>query len=105
MAQTQFYRYVGDKEADSINEKKEIKSKSGVTWYTPDRYDTADEAQKKLALPNKPARRVGPIPADEMADFDHCPLRPVSPRFGQPGGGVEAAATKPVWLFEKSVLA
>jgi len=99
MAQVQFYRYVGQAEADSIVQTGVIKSSSGITWFTPDFYESVQEAQEKLALPQIPTHRVGPVPADEMPDFDHCPIRPVRPRYGQPGGGVEAATTGEVKLF------
>ena len=97
---TTHYRYVDDAEKDSIDGGGIIQSKSGLTWFTPDRYDTAADAEKFLALPSPRNWRVGPIPSDEMPDFDKVPLRPIAPAHGQPGGGVECATSHPVYLFK-----
>ena len=97
---TAYYRYVSDLERQFIGQKKVIMSRSGSTWFTPDRYDTAAEAQQKLALPASPPWRIGPIPSDEMPDFDRVPLRPVGVANGQPGGGTECATSKPVYLYD-----
>ncbi len=97
---TTYYRYVHDGEKNSIEDSGMIRSKSGLTWFTPDRYETAAEAEKFLALPSGRNWRVGPIPSDEMPDFDKVPLRPVAPANGQPGGGVECATSLPIYLFK-----
>lgn len=97
---TTYYRYVDDAEKNSIDQSGFIQSKSGLTWFTPARYDTATDAQKFLALPFLRNWRVGPIPSDEMPDFDKVPLRPVAPAHGHPGGGVECATSHPIYLFK-----
>lgn len=74
MAQIFFYRYIGQQEANDIDQHRVIRSRSGTTWFTPNRYDNATQAQRELALPTSPAYRVGPIPADELPDFDAAPL-------------------------------
>jgi len=101
MAQVHFYGYVSNLESQFIRSESRIQSKSGVTYYTTDFYEAAPEAQQKLALDFPPDSRVGPIPADEMPDFDAVPLKSVDPDplNGQPGGGVEAATTSILRLF------
>jgi hypothetical protein len=93
LIQLLFYRYVGKAEAESIDNTGVIQSRSGVTWFTPDLYDSVEEAQRMLALPDRPSHRVGPIPVDELPDFDHCSLQFVHPAGPHPGGGLEAATT------------
>lgn len=102
MAQVLFYRYVDDAEATIIQRDKRIEPVQGQTckWYTPDRYDSGADAQKYLALQYAPTHRVGPIPSDEMPDFDHTPLRVVGADRGQPGGRLEAATSKALYLFD-----
>jgi len=97
---TSYYRYLDDAEKNSIDDKGVILSRSGLTWFTPDRYETAAEAEKFLALASARKWRIGPIPSDEMPDFDTVPLRPVAPAHGQPGGGVECATSHPIYLFK-----
>ncbi len=100
MAQTQFYRYISQGELNEIRNTKTIQSKSGVTYFTPDRYDNAQEARLKLALPFLPEYRIGPIPADEVPDFDSVPLGSVPyVDMERPGGGFEGATTMPLYLF------
>lgn len=100
MAEIEFYRYLSDAEKDFIIEKRRIKSTaaSGLTWYTTERYEDNNEAQRMLALLHSPRYRIGPIPADQMPDLQ-VRQRPVGPKFGQPGGGVEAATLGEVRLF------
>lgn len=98
-----FYRYVSSPmEVNQVVKERKIQSMNPTTqyatWYTPTRYDDPHDAQRELALGKLPTYRVGPIPADEMPDFD-IGLRAVAPAFGQPGGGVEARTKSPVWLF------
>ena len=96
----EFYRYVSSSEMGRIRETRQIGSRSGVTYFSPDRYDDAQEAYRRLALPRPPDFRVGPIPDDEMPDFDVVPLMSVG--FVDPnrlGGGTEAATSRPVRLF------
>jgi hypothetical protein len=100
---TEHYRYLSSlAEAAQIIHERRILSTNAVTgyatWYTPKRYDNAFDARRELALPNTPLRRVGPILDQQMPTFD-IPLRSVAPAFGQPGGGVEARTTSPVWIF------
>ena len=98
--ETSYYRYVGDAEKKSIEDEGTIQSKYALTWFTPDRYDSAVEAKKCLALSSPPNWRIGPVPSGEMPDFDKVPLRPVAPANGEPGGGVECATSRPVYLFK-----
>lgn len=101
MAQVMFYRYTDDTEAEEIKKSNRIEPAPNQTckWFTPDRYDTGAEAQRFLAIRYTPTCRVGPIPSDELPDFDHIPLRVVAPAHRQPGGGLEAATTQIVHLF------
>jgi len=94
-----FYRYVGDAEKQYIDQNKMIRSQSGKTYFSPDLYETATDARQRLALPALPAWRVGPIPADEMPDFDAVALQAASPKYGQPGGGLECATNHTVYLL------
>jgi hypothetical protein len=102
MAQVAFYRYVDKNEKDLITKEKRIQPGPGQSYkyFTPDRYDSGADAERWLALHYRPEYRIGPIPADEVPDFDHIPLRVVGPANGQPGGGLEAATTQPLYLFE-----
>lgn len=101
MAQMVFYRYVDDSEEAVIRTEGRIAPATGSVckWYTPDRYDSGLEAQRHLALRYAPTYRVGPIPSDELPDFDHVQLRVAAPAFGQPGGGLEVATTRTHYLF------
>ncbi len=101
MGEVQFYRYVCRAEADVVIKEKVIRSRSGVTYFSPDIYHDAQEARRKLALDWVPECRIGPIPSDEMPDFDAVRLRPVD--FidpNKPGGGVQGATSKEVRLFD-----
>jgi len=102
MAQIMFYRYVDDAEGTLIYANRRIEPAPHQTckWYTPDRYETGADAQKFLAMPYTPTCRIGPFPAEWLPDFDHAPLRLVSPANAQPGGGLEVATTKKVHLFD-----
>lgn len=101
MGQTVYYRYVSLVEAQNIHTKRLIRSRRGITYYTPDFYDDPNEAHAKLGLPDVPDCRVGPIPSDEMPDFDTVMLRPVDfVDWSRPGGGVEAATSREVRLFD-----
>lgn len=100
MAQTVYYRYVSRGEIQYIQANKHIMAKSGVTYFTPDRYDDPRVAQSMLAMPNKPDYRIGPIPADEMPDFDVVGIQSVGVvDASRPGGGVEAATSATAYLF------
>ena len=99
MAQTFYYRYVGQSEADYIAQYCKIRSNSGITWFTPIRYDNPAQAQQQLAMPSTPTHRVGPIPADELPDLDAAPLRPVGPKYGHPGGAVEGATSQETYVY------
>lgn len=66
----------------------------GELFFTPDRYGSASEAQRWLALPTKPevyfdvpvSRIPGGLPGATRVD----------PHFGQPGGGLECVVRCPV---------
>lgn len=100
MRQTGYYRYVGEAELAYIRANREVRSLSGVTYFTLDRYDDPDEAQRFLALERRPQFRVGPLPEDEMPEFDALPLQDVEFKGAdRPGGGTEVATTATVSLF------
>ena len=99
----QFYRMVSyQPEIDQIQDQRMIRSTNPTTrhatWFTTKRYDIPSDAQRELALRNPPTHRVGPIPADEMPDFEIGP-RPIAPLGGQPGRGVEVMTRQAVYLF------
>lgn len=47
-----------------------------------------------------PTYRVGPIPSDELPDFDDTPLSVVEAAYGESGGGLQAATTQTKYLFD-----
>ena len=93
------YRYVSAAEKQFIEETGMIRSSSGITYFTPDRYEDPVEARSMLALAATPEWRIGGIPDVQMPDFDALPMRVVSPGAGQPGGGTQCATSRPVYLF------
>ena len=101
MAQLAFYRYTDDNEAAIIQQQGRIERALHQTckWYTPNRFESGEEAQRYLALAYTPTYRIGPIPEDELPDFDHASLRLVAPNFVMPGGALEAATTQSFYLF------
>jgi hypothetical protein len=106
VAQLTFYRYTDAKEAAIIQEQGRIDRAPHQTckWYSPNRFESGEEARRYLALAYTPTYRIGPIPQDELPDFDHAPLRVIGPNFGMPGGGLEAATTQPFYLFSMTPL-
>lgn len=102
MAQVMFYRYVDDFEAALIRQNRRIERgpNQSLKWFTPDRYENGLDALRFLAMRYKPTYRVGPIPSDELPDFHYPPLRVVGSANNQPGGGLEAATTEIVYLFD-----
>ena len=104
MPQDLYYRYASHQAVfDQLRENRLIRSTNprggGRTWCTPSRYDNPLVAQTELALRRPPARRFGPIPADEMPDFDVHGRQVVQPAYGQPGGGIEVCTTGQVFIF------
>ena len=106
MAQLSYYRYTDDFEAGLIQQDGRIDRAphQSCKWYSPNRFESGEEARRYLALAYTPTHRIGPIPEDELPDLDHATLRPVAPNFGQPGGGLEAATTQPYYLFAIATL-
>jgi len=102
VAELGFYRYVDNVEARIIQEVRRLAPTPGrdCKWYSPNRFESAEEALRYLALAYLPTFRVGPIPERELPEFDYAPLRVVSPAWGQPGGGIEAATTQVFYLFD-----
>lgn len=98
-----FYRYISySPEVNQIRTQRKVQTtnpSAAGTWFTPIRYDDSYTAQQELALSQTPTHRVGPIPGDQMPDFD-IGLRPVAPGKNTPGGGVEARTAHPVWLID-----
>jgi hypothetical protein len=104
MPQDLYYRYASHQdESDQLREKRFIQSTNprgnGRTWYTPTRYDDPHLAQIELALKRPPMRRIGPIPADEMPDFDVNGPQLIQPAYGRPGGGIEVCTTGQAFIF------
>lgn len=66
------------------------------TWFTPTRFNDPAVAQQLLALDYVPHYRFGPIPADEMPDFDVNGPQRIQPVGGMPGGAIEVCTTQPV---------
>ena len=105
MPSVYYYRYVGDDENEFVERNHIIESHSGITWLTPDVYNTGAEAREMLALEKNPLWRIRPIPAEEILEFDHCPLRRVGPDNNEDGGGWECATTRPIRLYTVTRLA
>ena len=82
---TLYYRYVSRAELKFILRNFYIMSRSGFTYFTYERYDDADRAQKRLALERRPEYRIGPIPEEEMPFIPYKGVVPPTPLF--PGGG------------------
>lgn len=104
MAQEVYYRYfVHPSEIAQLRREHMVLTSNphngSKTWYTPTRFADPVVAQQLLAIANVPLYRVGPIPADEMPDFDvHGPQR-IQPAGGMPGGAIEVCTTQPAYLF------
>jgi hypothetical protein len=100
-----WYRYVDAAEESFIRHTGIIKSDSGSTYYATDpACNSSDEACRKLAIPWPKHFMIGPIPQDELPDFDVVPPRTVNPiRLPDgtwlPGGGTEAATSKEYRCF------
>ena len=82
------FHYTTRDAAESITNTGRINPSSvtGKTFLSPDEYETAAEAEAKLALPRSPEGYFR-IPSERVIN----PSEPsaVEPRFGQPGGGTE----------------
>jgi hypothetical protein len=76
-----------------------ILSYSRQTHFSPDCFDSAEDAQRKLPLAQRPAWRVGGISEPRMPERDAAPGPLANPMYGQPGGGRECATSEPVYLF------
>jgi len=98
-----YYHYTQNPRLTLINEFGTIFWSTPFVWYTPDRYETVQDAQEFLALPLQPTHRVGPISEDSLPHLVIA-LRRVQPNFGQPGGGWEIAVGAPVYLSRISTL-
>ena len=105
MARVAVYRYLSWAEWYSIGHTQQIHSLSGVTYFAiapPSRYDTVASVIENLAVVGK-EMRFGPIPLDEVPDFDVVSPRTVGPQQlpnGRwvAGGGTEAATSGIVYL-------
>lgn len=90
-------------EVDQLQDRRVVRTTNpyggGKTWYSPKRYEDPAEALAELAIKRAPDYRVGPIPADEMPDFDVNGMRVVAPANGQPGGGLEVCTTGEAHIF------
>ncbi len=98
-----YFRYVSAAERDYICAENCVLSFSGVTFLSPDRYESGEEAARALSLPDQPVWRVGAIGEDWLPDIV-VPRRRVIPAFGQPGGGWEVAVRGPIYLFGFTLL-
>jgi hypothetical protein len=99
----EFYRYTSNpSELELWHRSRLVRSTNvaqrGATWLTPDRYEDASEAQRRLALRHLPTHRIGPIPAHKVPVFD-IDLRTVAPDNGHPGLGRECRTLVAIWLF------
>ena len=92
---SQLYRYVVNDEQKFIVKYHKIKSLHCETYLSPDKYNSADEAQRFLSLPIKPEYRVGPICSLDVT-FDGVFLRRVRAKYGHPGGGWELTTHQPI---------
>lgn len=101
MAQMVFYRYTDDYEANLIRQSRQIAPAPGqrTKWYTTDLYLSGADAKEYLSMRFTPTHRIGPIPADELPDLDSPSLRVVARKFGNHDGGLEAATSESVYLF------
>ena len=97
-AATGYYRYTGFNEKSWVDQELMVESKSGITFLSPDVFESAEEAWRRLALPKIPAFRIGPFYPHELPAIV-IPDRVVSPNFGQPGGGRECAVEGPIRVF------
>jgi len=93
---TLYYRYVSRAELKFILRNFYIMSRSGITYFTYERYDDADRAQERLALERRPEYRIGPIPEEEMPFIPYKGVVPPTPLF--PGGAPEIYITEPLFL-------
>ncbi len=93
---TLYYRYVSRAELKFILRNFYIMSRSGITYFTYERYDDANRAQERLALERRPEYRIGPIPEEEMPFIPYKGVVPPTPPF--PGGAPEIYITEPLFL-------
>jgi len=85
--------YTTSERARQIEKSGEIRpGASGKAYFTPDRYSSATDAQRGLALPTKPEGYFE-VPLSRLRS--PSPMRRVDPNFGQPGGGLECTVTCP----------
>ena len=108
MAQGVYYRYFrrypqGQDELEQLQRERMVRTSNPNngfrTWFTPARFRDPAVAQRLLALDHLPEFRVGPIPADEMPEFDALGPQIVQPVGNLPGGAVEVCTTQPVYIF------
>jgi hypothetical protein len=104
MANEAWYRYVSADERLNIEQTLEVRSNSGITWYTLERLDNWADIQRLLALDDPPRTRVGVFYSDELPKFDAVKQRTVQPQKLKngtwvEGGGTEAATYQPHPLF------
>jgi len=93
---TLYYRYISKDELISIFKKFKVESLSGITYFTYERFDDANEAQRRLALSKRPEYRIGPIPEEHMP---YIPYKgTVPPTKSAPGGAPEIYITEPLFL-------
>lgn len=98
---TEYYRYISEqREVDQLTEDRILESvgtSDPYTWFAPMRFEDPQDAKEKLALPNLPEHRIGPLYEVTMPSFDKGP-RKVQANFGEPGGGVEVCTTREIRL-------
>lgn len=104
MAQDVYYRYFSHpNELEQLHRERMVLTSNPYrghrTWFTPTRFSDAARAQRLLAIENLPLHRVGPIPADEMPDFNVHGPRIVQPAGNMPGGATEVCTTEPIYIF------
>lgn len=104
MAQDVYYRYFShSEELDQLRNGRVVLTSNPhngyKTWFTPTRFSDPSLAQRLLAIQRVPQHRVGPIPADEMPDFNVHGPQIVQPVGNMPGGATEVCTTQPVYIF------
>lgn len=84
----EFYRYMSEAEVAAIRRTGLLRGgRPEETFWTTDYYESADEAQERLALRERPEKRVWFRITNEPA-MERKNTR-VAPDEGQPGGGTE----------------
>ncbi|MBI2340443.1 MAG: hypothetical protein HYU99_08790, partial [Deltaproteobacteria bacterium] len=93
----EYYRYVGGKEAQYIQETGRIPNTTAEgqlknVYYTNENFNSSIDAQQRLALPSEPTHRITIDANNVRANYGST----VSPAYGQPGGGAQFITHQPI---------